>query len=338
MNKPDATAVTRLPVKAPAGPLPTMPSVDVVQALTAYREIQVGLDAALGESAMVRIGDKLHRTKTFWNAISCAFQLELDIMREDFQRMGDPCEHCLNSEDWGYVITVVASAPDGRRSFGDGACFASEKVVYQTRWESYKDDRGRSRNRKVEVLDADGQPSIDRRLTREGRTMHNVRSTAMTRARNRAISNLVGFGEVSAEELHPARADNAPEPQASSEAAKPAAQPPKEAKPAAQPPAEPTATQEEYKAMETMWREKLPGVKYETLHRQAFGSSPIKGAKTGVFERLSQSQMRVMLEYLRNYTAHERKPDAQGSEGSPDQSGAGNADTKPAGEDSPSAS
>jgi hypothetical protein len=329
------TAVARLPVKAPTGPLPTMPSVDVVQALTAYREIQVGLDAALGESAMVRIGDKRHRTKTYWNAIGCAFQLELEIVREDFERMGDPCEHCLNSEDWGYIVTVVATAADGHKSFGDGACFASEKTVYQTRWESYRDDRGKPRNRKVEVLDSDGRPSVDLKATRDSRTLHNVRSTAMTRARNRAISNLVGFGEVSAEELPRDGQGGAQEPPPSS----PPAEPPAQRSQNGQKPAEdPMATQADYQALEVLWREKLPGVRYETLYRQSLGGSPrkIEGGG-GVFERLSQSQMQVMLAYLREYTAHEREPDVQKS-GGQDQCGTGPADAESAGENGGSAS
>jgi hypothetical protein len=66
--------------------------------------------------------------------------------------------------DWGYLATYRAIATNGRYADGDGSCFASEK--------------------------ASGQD-----------TLHNVRSHAHTRAFNRAVSNLVGFGEVSAEEM-----------------------------------------------------------------------------------------------------------------------------------------
>lgn len=68
--------------------------------------------------------------------------------------------------DWGYIVTYRATAPNGSFADGDGACMASEKNI------------GR--------MEA---------------TEHNVRSHAHTRAYNRAISNLVGFGEVSAEEM-----------------------------------------------------------------------------------------------------------------------------------------
>lgn len=70
-----------------------------------------------------------------------------------------------NATDWGYTVTYRATAPNGAFADGDGSCFASEK-----------------RN----ALQ---------------RTVHNIRSHAHTRAWNRAVSNLVGFGEVSAEEV-----------------------------------------------------------------------------------------------------------------------------------------
>lgn len=69
-----------------------------------------------------------------------------------------------NGDDWGFLVTYRATASNGRYADGDGSCFASEK--------------------------GQGQDSV-----------HNVRAHASTRAVNRAISNLVGFGEVSAEEM-----------------------------------------------------------------------------------------------------------------------------------------
>lgn len=70
----------------------------------------------------------------------------------------------LPDGNWGWLVTYRAKAQNGRAADGDGACYASEKT-----------GRGQA-------------------------TEHNVRSHAHTRAFNRAVSNLVGFGEVSAEE------------------------------------------------------------------------------------------------------------------------------------------
>ena len=69
--------------------------------------------------------------------------------------------------DHGWIAIYRASQGD-RQADGDGACFESEKAGSQG-------------------------------------TVHNVRSHAHTRAYNRAISNLVGFGEVSAEEMQQTR-------------------------------------------------------------------------------------------------------------------------------------
>lgn len=54
--------------------------------------------------------------------------------------------------------------------------------------------------------DADGSCSFSEKVARnpkqqaQMRTIHNIRAHAVTRAKNRAILDLVGFGEVSAEE------------------------------------------------------------------------------------------------------------------------------------------
>src|SRR5690606_19146672 len=49
--------------------------------------------------------------------------------------------------------------------------------------------------------DADGSCSFDEKVEKQ-RTIHNIRAHAITRAKNRAILDLVGFGEVSAEEIN----------------------------------------------------------------------------------------------------------------------------------------
>jgi hypothetical protein len=58
-------------------------------------------------------------------------------------------------------------------------------------------------------------------------TLHNVRAHACTRAKNRAISDLVGFGEVSAEELAGGRWDEQTPP--------PPVEPTRDAKPTREP-------------------------------------------------------------------------------------------------------
>jgi hypothetical protein len=77
------------------------------------------------------------------------------------------------SDNYVYTVTYRATAPNGRSAVGDGTCAAAEK------------QRGRMKA-----------------------TDHNVRSHAHTRAWNRAVSNLVGFGEVSAEEVERGEPDH----------------------------------------------------------------------------------------------------------------------------------
>lgn len=69
--------------------------------------------------------------------------------------------------DWGFEFIVRATGPDGRYEDGDGSCFHSE-------------------------LASSGSIAP---------TRHNVRAKALTRAKNRATADLIGGGEVSAEEL-----------------------------------------------------------------------------------------------------------------------------------------
>ncbi|MBA4544483.1 hypothetical protein H1164_16745 [Thermoactinomyces daqus] len=49
--------------------------------------------------------------------------------------------------------------------------------------------------------EADGSCSMDEKI-QQHQTIHNIRAHAITRAKNRAILDLVGFGEVSAEEIN----------------------------------------------------------------------------------------------------------------------------------------
>lgn len=76
-------------------------------------------------------------------------------------------EEFLTDEDgsWGYAVVMRAIAPNGASMIGDGMVWSTEKHGSM-------------------------------------RTRHNVRAHAFTRATNRAISNLVGGGEVSAEEIN----------------------------------------------------------------------------------------------------------------------------------------
>jgi hypothetical protein len=133
----------------------------VCDALTQYREIQTALDSAFPDCIM-HVQGKQFRKKSYWRAVSTAFRLSVEIVSD--------AEYVDENGGRHWLATAKATAPDGRSATGDGSCSASEKT------------------------DRQGRPT-------KMATLHNIRAHACTRAKNRAISDLVGFGEVSAEEL-----------------------------------------------------------------------------------------------------------------------------------------
>ncbi len=118
--------------------------------------------------------------KAAWRKMSTFFNVDVKVVREWKEDMGDG--------RWVFYTDYIAVAPNGRMAPGDGACDTHEK------------------HRK------DGSVITN--------SMHNTRGTAHTRGHNRAVSNLVGGGEVSAEEItadapgHPAGQTVTPMPSA----------------------------------------------------------------------------------------------------------------------------
>jgi hypothetical protein len=98
--------------------------------------------------------------KSGWRKIATAFDLDVQILAEEVER-----------DDDGRILraktTARATAPSGRVMDGDGYCTINEFTGR------------RATNPKLE---------------------NDLRGTAATRAKNRAISDLVGMGDVSAEE------------------------------------------------------------------------------------------------------------------------------------------
>jgi len=104
--------------------------------------------------------------------IATAFNLSLELVDERREVHGMFED---GRDNFVFFVVYKATTPTGRAAIGDGSCAALEKA-------------SRTERNKWAVLPFQA-------------TEHNVRSHAHTRAFNRAVSNLVGFGEVSAEEL-----------------------------------------------------------------------------------------------------------------------------------------
>ena len=106
--------------------------------------------------------DRRFVKKSGWRKIARAFNLSVTIVSMHVERDHDG--NAVRAE-----CVARAAAPNGQVSDGDGYCAADEK-----RFE-----------------DSGGKQKLE----------NDLRTTATTRAKNRAISDLVGMGEVSAEEM-----------------------------------------------------------------------------------------------------------------------------------------
>jgi hypothetical protein len=168
----------------------------MAHALVAYKDLQRALDTAMPDQIMA-IGDKQFRKKGYWRAVAVAFNLTVEPMSER-REVNSNFED--GRENFGYVVTYRAMAPGGRIATGDGACFAVEKSRKFKCPHPEREGSTRSLHWPHETC-PDFDPNFSWRAISPEATEHNVRSHAHTRAFNRAVSNLVGFGEVSAEEI-----------------------------------------------------------------------------------------------------------------------------------------
>lgn len=115
-------------------------------------------------------------------------QAALDKQMPDaLQKIGD--QHFRKKSYWRAIATAFAL---------DVECVREEQFSTDTEW-GYRVTY-RARTRTGRVIEGDGACSSDEKRGNQA-TEHNIRSHAHTRAFNRAVSNAVGFGEVSAEEV-----------------------------------------------------------------------------------------------------------------------------------------
>lgn len=193
------TVPAGVPVRRGTGDLamPAVTAAQMVAGLEAYRELQKSLDKAMPDQIMDLDG-KPFRKKGYWRAISLAFNLTVEMVSEERKVGGFFLD---GRENFGWVVSYRATHPmTSRTDSGDGACFAVEKA---RRFKCLHPEREGSK-RTLHFPHStcpDFDPNFQWRTLPGDATEHNVRSHAHTRAFNRAVSNLVGFGEVSAEEV-----------------------------------------------------------------------------------------------------------------------------------------
>lgn len=151
--------------------------VDVNAAKAAQENFGELVEALLDEKNDYQGGKK---KKSAWRKLARAFNISDEIIEHDEIREDD---HQIISAHY----IVKATLPNGRSSIGVGDCSIFDKIRYH------------SNNPKVPV-DTE-TPSNFVLRGRFSNAEHDVPATAHTRAKSRAIADLIGAGEVSAEEL-----------------------------------------------------------------------------------------------------------------------------------------
>jgi hypothetical protein len=176
--------------------VPVIGGAGMITALREYKKLQEALDETMPECIIVMDG-KAFRRKPYWRAVAVAFNLSVEPIAEVREVDGTFLD---DRENFGYLVTYRATTQSGRSQVGDGACVAIEKAPKFRCPHPESDGSKRSLHFPAEKCpDFDPDYRWDHLPTQA--SVHNIRSHAHTRAYNRAVSNLVGFGEVSAEEM-----------------------------------------------------------------------------------------------------------------------------------------
>ena len=153
--------------------------VDVEGAKAFMNNYQETIKALLTPDDYQAIAGKDFKKKSAWRKLATAFRISDEIVDEH-----------LKFDETGQIVSaryrVKATLPNGRSGEGIGVCTIYDKIRYHP----------------TAKFDADKEtPSNFILRGRFSNAEHDVPSTAHTRAKNRAISDLIGAGDVSAEEM-----------------------------------------------------------------------------------------------------------------------------------------
>lgn len=160
--------------------------VNVEEAQAFMENYQELVNALLVETDYQQIGDKKAKKKSAWRKLATAFNITDTIVNEEIER--DENNQIVSAKYY-----VQATLPNGRSSIGVGACSIYDKI-------RYKGTPSRPADKDT--------PSNFILRGRFSNAEHDVPSTAHTRAKSRAISDLIGAGEVSAEEMSDSNLSN----------------------------------------------------------------------------------------------------------------------------------
>lgn len=151
------------------------PVVSVQEAVEAWKEFQDLKSALLTKDDLCDIGGKPYVRKSGLRKIKTCFNISLQVI-DDKRRE-------LEGGDFEYTAYVKATAPNGT---------SVEAIASCNSMEPFGDRQKKS---------AAKQSNIPLDQLRPETVAYAIRSMAQTRAYNRAISDLIGGGEISAEEV-----------------------------------------------------------------------------------------------------------------------------------------
>jgi len=155
-----------------------MPAVSPDEAVKRWKEYQDLKKKIVEKEDEQEIQGKKFLKKSYWRKLATFFNLSVEIVEEKSEIL-----HRLSKEVIVYHFRARATAPNGRFAEGTGSCdIYDHATIHEEKfctWDKYKKEWKEA----------------------EEKSLHNTRTTAETRAWNRAVSNLVGGGEVSAEEV-----------------------------------------------------------------------------------------------------------------------------------------
>ena len=149
---------------------------------------QAYVDSLLDPSDYQLIKKTKFKKKSAWRKLAMASELSVRIVDERREE--------LPSGDFAYHFVCEATNLNGRVTSGSGSCTAYEKAILN--------------NGEWQILKTDWNTKQKTWETATPNTLHNVRSTAETRAWNRAVSNMIAAGEVSADEILPENTNYVP--------------------------------------------------------------------------------------------------------------------------------
>ncbi len=160
---------------------PAMSTKEAMAAIKAYQELK---EAIKQPSDVQIINDKEYLKKPYWRRVATFFNLTDEVISEKKETYAYYYGDGKSYPMFEWLVTVRATHGNGRYAEGTASCSLEEQ---------WTPDPSK---------DVNNPPP---------KVRHNIKAIAHTRAKNRAISDLVGGGEVSAEEMSGEENGNKPE-------------------------------------------------------------------------------------------------------------------------------